>query len=327
MRLVVLHVTDCPNLQPMLDRLRLATDLPVATREVRTDADAAALGMNGSPTLLIDGIDPFASADQGGCGVACRLYRDQEGRIVSAPSVEQLRDALLEAQPPVLERPALEPSEVLSAWRSRAVPLDSVEKPIHQAILRDYATTGRPPTPSDLDAVIASAPVSSVLSALHEADAIRLDAGGNIAVAYPFSTEPTRHRVRIADRVEVYAMCAIDALGISAMVGQDTRIESIDVTTGEPITVTMTADGVTWEPDQAAVFVGAAAGGGPSADCCCDYLNFFTDHASAQAWAAAHPDVPGQILDQVEAVGLATRLPQPLLADKPASASAPDGAT
>lgn len=135
---------------------------------------------------------------------------------------------------------AVHPGEVLSAWRSRAVPLDSVEKAVHQEILRAFAARGRPPAPSELDTVTAASgrPTSEVLSALHEADAIRLDPDGDIAVAYPFSTRPTRHRVRIADRVEVHAMCAIDALGISAMLGQDTRIESLDVTSGEPVTVT-----------------------------------------------------------------------------------------
>jgi hypothetical protein len=40
--------------------------------------------------------------------------------------------------------------------------------------------------------------------------------------------------VQIGDRVEVYAMCAIDALGMSAMLGENTRIDSVDVTTGHP---------------------------------------------------------------------------------------------
>ena len=98
MKLEVLHVADCPNLRPILDRLAEATDLSVATVKVATDAEAAALGMNGSPTLLVDGIDPFASADQGFSGVSCRLYRDEAGRITGAPSVEQLRDAVAEVK-------------------------------------------------------------------------------------------------------------------------------------------------------------------------------------------------------------------------------------
>jgi hypothetical protein len=101
------------------------------------------------------------------------------------------------------------------------------------------------------------------------------------------------------------------------MLNQDTRIESLDVTSGAPIKIIMTAEGATWDPATAVVFVGAAAGGGPSSDCCCDYLNFFTDPAAAETWIAAHPDVPGQILDQVGAVDLGMKLFQPLLATEP----------
>jgi hypothetical protein len=149
---------------------------------------------------------------------------------------------------------------------------------------------------------------ADVLAALHDVDAIRLAADGQIAVAYPFSATPTRHKVRIGERVEVYAMCAIDALGMSAMLGEDTRIDSDDVTTGHPVTVTTTAGHTMWSPAGAVVFIGADAAGGPSADCCCDYLNFFAGTAAAQAWTAAHPQVPGQILTQDEAEVLGARL-------------------
>jgi hypothetical protein len=116
------------------------------------------------------------------------------------------------------------------------------------------------------------------------------------------------------DHVDVYAMCAIDALGIAAMLGQDTRIESVYITTGQPVTVTMTPAKATWEPAEVVVFIGADVGGGPSVDCCCDYLNFFIDQTAAQAWTGSHPHVPGQILDQAAAEALSAKLFQPLLA-------------
>jgi hypothetical protein len=119
--------------------------------------------------------------------------------------------------------------------------------------------------------------------------------------------------VRVDDHLDVYAMCAIDALGISAMLGKETVIESVDATTGRPIRVTMNGGRTDWEPAGAVVFVGADAAGGPSADCCCDYLNFFADPAAAEAWIASHPHIPGQILNQADAEQLAVRLFQPLL--------------
>jgi hypothetical protein len=98
------------------------------------------------------------------------------------------------------------------------------------------------------------------------------------------------------------------------MVGDDALIESVDVTTGRPVTVSTTGGRTSWEPETAVVFVGAHVGGGSSADCCCDYLNFFGDRAAAEAWTSAHPNVPGQILDQAQAEDLAVRLFGHLLA-------------
>ena len=49
--------------------------------------------MAGSPTLLINGADPFAVPGQVP-GLSCRLYRDAAGRLAGAPSLEDLRRAL-----------------------------------------------------------------------------------------------------------------------------------------------------------------------------------------------------------------------------------------
>jgi hypothetical protein len=49
--------------------------------------------MPGSPTLLVDGVDPFAAAHQAP-SLSCRLYTDETGGICGAPSLAQLRTAL-----------------------------------------------------------------------------------------------------------------------------------------------------------------------------------------------------------------------------------------
>jgi hypothetical protein len=308
MNLEVLHVAQCPNLTAMLHRLRQATDLPVITREITTATDAAAFGMAGSPTLLINGADPFTTANHAVGALACRIYRDENDQPVAVPSLTQLRDAIAAAGQ------TDKPDDLLSAWRARAMPLDPVDRAVHQLVLRHFATTGHPPTTADLTATIAGSRRTSaeVLAALHELDAIRLGADGRIEVAYPFSAHPTRHRVHIATGTpagtDVYAMCAIDALGIAPMLDADTHIDSTDQTTGQPVRITTTARQTRWQPADAVVFLGATAGGGPSADNCCDYLNFFTDAAAAKAWTTAHPHVPGQVLNQQQAQTLATEL-------------------
>ena len=87
--LEVLHVADCANLPAFLANLSEATDLPVTTRLIGAESEVA-----GSPTLLVNGVDPFAVPGQRSYGEACRLYRDERGAIVRAPSVSQLRDAI-----------------------------------------------------------------------------------------------------------------------------------------------------------------------------------------------------------------------------------------
>jgi hypothetical protein len=304
--LEVLHVAQCPNLTAMLQRLGQATDLPVTTREISTATDAAAFGMAGSPTLLINGADPFTTANHAAAALACRIYRDENGKPVPVPSLAQLRDAIATAA----NTPTDEPGDVLSSWRARAMPPDPIDRAVHKLVLCHFATTGQPPTASDLAATIAGSGRTSeeVLAALHDLDAIRLGADGRIEVAYPFSAHPTRHRVHTATGTDVYAMCAIDALGIAPMLNTDTHIGSTDQTTGQSVRITTTSGHSRWEPAGAVVFLAATAGDGPSADNCCDHLNFFTDAATANAWTAAHPDIPGQVLNQEQAETLATEL-------------------
>lgn len=97
MKLEILQVPDCPNAAVLAARLaELAgtrPDLTVTREIVTTDRDARRLGMTGSPTLLADGTDPFARPGQHP-SISCRLYHDEQGRTVPAPSLGQLRAAL-----------------------------------------------------------------------------------------------------------------------------------------------------------------------------------------------------------------------------------------
>lgn len=91
--ITLLHVPDCPNLALARDRVVEAAEqagvgVRVEERLVFGLSDAAELGFTGSPTILVDGVDPFA--DTGSVpSMACRLYRTDEG-VQGAPSVEAL---------------------------------------------------------------------------------------------------------------------------------------------------------------------------------------------------------------------------------------------
>jgi hypothetical protein len=97
MELTLLTVPDCPNVAAFEERLAAALsgrpDVVVRRREVADQQEAEQARMHGSPTLLINGVDPFAVPDLAP-GLSCRLYRDAAGRPAGAPTVEALRRAL-----------------------------------------------------------------------------------------------------------------------------------------------------------------------------------------------------------------------------------------
>jgi hypothetical protein len=100
MELTVLAVPVCPNALVLEQRLAgLLAERPgvVVTRRVIANlAEAALWGMHGSPTLLVDGQDPFAVPGTVPA-VACRLYQGENGRVEGVPAVPALRQVLKQA--------------------------------------------------------------------------------------------------------------------------------------------------------------------------------------------------------------------------------------
>jgi len=308
MHLTVLAVPDCPNAPVLQDRLAAVLDgwagVSVSHEVIANERDAARWGMHGSPTLLIEGADPFAQPQQSP-SLSCRLYRDVDGQATGAPSVGQLRQVIEQAS-----AAATVPGD--PAWldalgrggRGRVAPAERGLRAVHQAVLRSFVQSGAAPDIAALADHAAPFEVSQVLAELADGDFLCLDHAGQITAAYPFSALPTRHRVQIAGNAAVFAMCAIDALGISAMTGLPVVIESADLSTGEPVTVDVDGASSTWDPVTAVAYVGRTGGecAGPSASVCCGYINFFATRAAAAAWAASHPEIVGGILGQDRAL-------------------------
>jgi hypothetical protein len=100
MELTLLTVPACPNASVFEERLAAALagrpGVVVHRREIADERAAAEAGMHGSPTLLINGADPFAPPGQPP-SLSCRLYRDAEGRLGPAPSAGALRQALADS--------------------------------------------------------------------------------------------------------------------------------------------------------------------------------------------------------------------------------------
>jgi len=97
----LLVVPDCPNEATARDLLRDAarqagiTDLRLTVTVIDTDEHARLRGFIGSPTFLVDGVDPFAVTGAA-VGVSCRIYRSGDGAS-GVPDLTALRAALVRA--------------------------------------------------------------------------------------------------------------------------------------------------------------------------------------------------------------------------------------
>ncbi|HVM28044.1 MAG TPA: thioredoxin family protein [Mycobacteriales bacterium] len=97
MHIELLYFDGCPSWQQAERNLREAitlvgVDATVSLVHVGTPEDADRLSFRGSPTVLVDGADPFAQPGDP-VGLSCRVFRTPDG-LRGVPTVGQLVDVL-----------------------------------------------------------------------------------------------------------------------------------------------------------------------------------------------------------------------------------------
>ena len=220
-----------------------------------------------------------------------------EGALLPPDSREQLPPGAASA----LAAAEIPPSKLGPARRTR---LSNSERELYFWILRRFASSGRPGSDEARQAAARlGLDLEDAFATLAREDLVHRGSDGEITAAYPFSGRPTAHRVRFPDGHEVYAMCAIDALGIAPMFGQTVEIQSNDPLTGAAFQARVAPEGdATWEPESAVVVVGALERAADSCCGCCPVLNFFVSSESAERWLAEHPHVRGQVISVEDAI-------------------------
>ena len=201
---------------------------------------------------------------------------------------------------------ALQAAEI-PRWRQgaeRTRRLSAEQRHLYLWILRQFAAA----TPPTAEATGAAAnglglEAAEAFRVLAREDLVHVDASGRPVVAYPFSAKPRGHRVLIDGERWVEAMCAIDALGISPMLGLPIEVYSHDPVSGGEIWVRLDpSEGPRWEPKQPAVLAGSACREEPSFRGCCDVLNFFERRENAERYLAENPSVLGHPISLAEAI-------------------------
>lgn len=194
-------------------------------------------------------------------------------------------------------------------WKHYRIDLDRVRT----AILKGFVETSRAPSLSSLSNATGMKPekLLPILIELQERDLIVLSESGEaVTGAYPFTVNNTEHRVYL-ETVILNAMCAIDALGVGAMVGRDIMIESSCRVCAAPIQVETADRGTTLNvhtPKGTVVWVGDQYAGGCGATSLCTTIAFFCSDEHLLSWRnSAGAGMTGHrlLVDEAHQVGMA----------------------
>jgi len=182
----------------------------------------------------------------------------------------------------------------------------NLNRKIYYFILQFFIRTGSSPSIPAITAkfkITEPIELDGYLSMLEKEGSIYRDSTtGDILAAYPFSATPTTHRVFFGESQQVYAMCAIDALGIPFMLNTDASISSTCAHCGRDMSVSIAGGKIATNSDEMVVVYTA-----PQTKCCaateqCPFINFFCSPVHAQVWQSSYPHLKMETITLLEAV-------------------------
>jgi sarcosine oxidase delta subunit len=210
---------------------------------------------------------------------------------------------------------------VQEKWR-HALPAE--QDTLWRAVLMLFASQGRPPSVAEIASGtgLPTVQVRALLVELQTHDLLGVDqAADTVLYAYPFTSQPTEHRVGMNGRM-LNALCAIDALGAGALYQTDTMITSCCRLCGARIEMRMTQQGAALSharPAGAVVWYDLAAGQ-TAAMSCCPSIGFFCSDQHLQQWMATRITArTGCRLALDEALEVGRAIFGPVLADSTGS--------
>ena len=198
------------------------------------------------------------------------------------------------------------------AWLEATRPLEDM---VWRTSIKLFAQLGRAPTFAELSAATGEpeASVKSVLNELQRRDLLGVTQD-TLEYVYPFTTRETGHRVRFHGLI-LNALCAIDALGVGAMLKTDAIVESKCARCGSAIRLTTAEGGRMLEvvsPTELVVWYEFSTYSNTAASSCCPEIAFF---CSDEHLRRLRSDRQGSRLTAREALEVGRAIFEPVLAE------------
>ncbi len=173
--------------------------------------------------------------------------------------------------------------------------LSRSEKEVLKFVFYFVLNSGKTPVPKEIagDLKRSEKDIIRTLAGLESKDILlRREGTQEIISIYPFSMEVTHHQIFLEDGKRLFAMCAVDALGMPAMFNRNIRIVSRCEKCNQKITVKIRNEEIVSNSHpNIMIWRTGREEGRPSAETCCPEINFFCSEGHIEEWKAENPEL------------------------------------
>jgi len=176
--------------------------------------------------------------------------------------------------------------------------LTSEEIDVLKYIFETILKTEKTPTVREMQLALKKSD-DYIIHALNELEKkdilLRKEGTQEIVSIYPLSLTPTEHQIILENEKRLFAMCAVDALGMPIMFNRNARIVSRCAKCKQEITIEIKNEEIAWVSHLNIMIWSPGRQIAPAAETCCPMVNFFCCKEHLQEWAKENPDLTGRI--------------------------------
>jgi len=172
------------------------------------------------------------------------------------------------------------------------------EKEVLSSIFRFVLKNGKCPTIEELRLSLKRSD-EEIIHALYELERkdflLRKKGTQEIVSIYPVSLKPTEHRIFLEDGTRLFAMCAVDALGMPIMFNKNVRVVSRCEECKSEMVFEIKNEEIMFASHPDATICSPKRQVYPAAETCCPLVNFFCSWEHAKEWIAKNSELINNI--------------------------------
>jgi len=176
--------------------------------------------------------------------------------------------------------------------------LTSEEIEILKYIFQTILKFGRTPTTTEMRLALKKSDgnIIRTLNELEKKDILLRKRGTQEIVSiYPLSLKPTEHQILLENGERLFAMCAVDALGMPIMFNRNIKVISQCEKCKQKITIEIKNEEIAWVSHPNIMIWSPRRQIAPAAETCCPLVNFFCCKEHLEGWTKENPDLIGKI--------------------------------